>query len=271
MGRAAGDGSHYTWVLRDLSTGKYDQSCTIALPSVTTIIGKILAKPALIGWTYRETRDAISGTVSTLLEAESEHPTIRDDLLDLLSDPEMLEEYLKENGLRPEDQTKTAQARGKAAHATLERLANIALSDDDAAADALASRLLEKRTSTPYDRASAAWWVDRQPSVVATEARLMSLTWRYAGSTDLVWRDNDGNLVLTDLKSRKAGQPSWESDHIQVAAYAIAWEEMGNPPIDRETVLVVREDGTWDEYESAVDNRGIFLDLLSAWQKMQRR
>ena len=271
MGRAAGDGSHYTWVLRDLSSGKYDQSSTISLPSVTTIIGRVLAKPALIPWTYRETRDAISGLVHLLMIDANNGEYTEHDVLELLADADELEAYLKENKLRPEDQKTAAQNRGKAAHSMLEELGLLALENDDAAADALAQRILEKTTYTQFDKATASWWVDREPRVVASEHRLLSLTHRYAGSTDLIWRDRDDALVLTDLKSRRAGQPAWESDHIQVGGYSIAWEEMGNPPIDRETVLVVREDGTWDEYESTVDNRGVFLSLLDVYAKLTRR
>lgn len=269
MGRAAGDGKYYTFVLRDLSTGRYDQGCTISFPSVTTIIGRVLAKPALIPWTYRETRDAISGLVSVLLSADREaHPDIESDILDLLSDPDMLEEYMKENGLRPEDQKLEAADRGKKAHTALEDLATIALKEDSSAADALAGRLLEKPGTTPFDRATAAWWLDREPEVIATEARLFSLHHGFAGSADLVWRDRDGYVVMTDLKSRRASQPAWESDHIQVGAYSIAWEERTEQEVERETVLVVREDGTWDEYESRVDNRQVFLDLNAAYKEL---
>lgn len=272
MGRAAGNGGHYTYVLRDLSTGKYDLSNTIDLPSVTTIIGKVLSKPAIIGWTYRETRDAISGLVQVLLSADREaHPDIEADILELLSEPEMLEEYLKENRLRPEDQKHEAADRGKKAHTALEDLAKLAINEDAAASDRMAGRILEKQRSTPFDRATASWWLDRSPEVVATEARLKSLKHMFAGSADLVWRDGDGNMVMSDLKSRKEGQPAWESDHIQVGAYSLAWEEQTGQAIDIETVLVVRADGTWDEYESKLDNRAIFLDLLSAFNGLTRR
>lgn len=268
MGRAAGDGSHYTWVLRDLSTGKYDNSCTISLPSVTTIISKVLAKPQLVPWTYRETRDAISGLVNLFI---STYPNDLDELIDVLADSDMLEAYLKENKLRPEDQTRDAQDRGKKAHSMLERMGELALSDDDSAADALAARILEKDTYTPFDKASAGWWLDRKPSVVASEERLMSLRYQYAGSTDLIWRDSDGALVVSDLKSRKAHLDAYDSDHIQAAAYAIAFEEMTGQVVDRETAIIVRDDGTWDEYVPAFDARATWLSILDTYNNMQRR
>ena len=101
--------------------------------------------------------------------------------------------------------------------------------------------------------------------------RLLSLEHQFAGSTDLIWRNNDGDLVVTDLKSRKAGLDAYESDHIQVGAYSIAYEEMTGQYVDKETVLVVRGDGTWDEYQSNLDNRAIFLSLVSVYNNLKGR
>ena len=271
MGRAAGDGSHYTFVLRNLSTGKYDSSATISLPSVTSVIGRVLAKPALIPWTYRETRDAISGMVAVHLASSGGHPDTVDDLLDVLADSDALEAYLASNQLRPQDQKDEAAVRGRKAHGALEKMAELALEQDGTAADALANRILDKPQSTPFDRASASWWLDREPEVVATETFLWSLQHGFAGTVDLVWRDNEGALTITDLKSRKAGQPAWESDHIQVGAYSLIWEEQTGEKADKQSVLVVRADGTWDEYVSNVDNEAVFLDLLSVYKELTRR
>lgn len=265
-GRAAGDSTHYTWVLRDLSTGKYDTTSTISLPSSTSVISRVLAKPQLPGWAYRTTLDSIAGVVQAFEGTEYEA-----DLIDTFGDAEMAAQYLKENALTPDDVTKIAQVRGKLAHKALEDLADVALRGDDAAADAYASRILDKDTSTPFDKATASWWVDRQPSIMASEMRMHSLEYGYAGTVDLIWRDEEGRVTITDLKSRRAGLTSYESDHIQVGSYSIMYEEMNPVTVECETVLVVRDDGTWDEYTSDLDNRGIFLDLLSVYQALTRR
>jgi hypothetical protein len=269
MARAAGSGSHYSFVLRNLSTGRYDKNVTIDLPSVTTIIGETLAKPMLVGWAYRTTRDNISGMVDVLVSNQLSEDN--DALIDLLRDADMLEEYLKDNKLRPDDLKNIAADRGTAAHDFLERLALAALRGDSGDADAIASRLLAQENAAPTQRAVAGWWLERQPSVVMSEALLISLDEQFAGTVDLVWNDFEDNLVITDLKSRKTGGAVYESDHIQCGAYTIAWEERDRRLVDRTTVLVVREDGSWIEEEPTFDATGVFLDLLSAYRKLNRR
>lgn len=267
MARAAGNDSHYTFVLKNVVTGKYDNSCTIRLPSVTTIIGEVLAKPMLVGWAYRFTRDAVAGTLNVLTEAG----VPPEEILDTFMDGDALELYLKENQLRPEDFKAEAADRGTVAHNLLERLATAYVEADEVAAERIAQRIIENPESSGWNRAVAGWWLDRSPRVVESETKLMSLAHQYIGTVDLIWTDWDGNLTLTDLKSRKAGATPYDSDHIQCGAYVEAYEETSGRVVDRTTVLVVREDGSWVEEETHLDARGIFLDLLSAYKKLKVR
>jgi hypothetical protein len=268
MARAAGNDSHYTFVLKNVVTGKYDNSCVIRLPSVTTIIGEVLAKPMLVGWAYRFTRDAIAGTVNILHNEMGVDPDL---ILDTLSDGDNLEEYLKENQLRPDDFKSEAADRGTVAHDLLERIAGAYLEADEVAAERIAQRVLADPKSPGWNRAVAGWWLDRSPSVVESETKLLSLQHGFIGTVDLIWEDWDGNLTVTDLKSRKEGAVPYESDHIQCGAYVEAYEETTGRVVDRTTVLVVRADGSWVEETSDLDNRGIFLDLLSAYKKLKVR
>ena len=65
--------STYEFVLRG-GNGRYDQDTTIVLPSVTTIVSAVLAKPQLVPWAYATTLDSLTGLVTQALAAE---PSIR--------------------------------------------------------------------------------------------------------------------------------------------------------------------------------------------------
>ncbi len=265
--RVAGDKPYYTFVLRNENTGRYVKDVTIQLPSVTTIISKTLAKPALMPWTYRTTRDYIAGTFQTLLQSKVWVGTDLLELLETFSDADMLEEYLKENRLRPEDTTKDASTRGNEGHATLEELGRLSLYEDEVALKA-ASKILADARASDVDKGIAGWWLDRQPHVVESESVLYSLKHGFVGSVDLIWRDLQDRLVVTDLKTRGVDKGIYESDHIQCGAYAIAFEEMRNEPVAFTTVLVVREDGSWIEEASPLPE-DTFLHVLSLYNALK--
>ena len=266
MPRVAGNKSYYTFVLRNENTGRYDQNVKIELDSVTSIIKSTLAAPQLVGWAYRTTRDNISGMVSVLQEDES-RPLHDEALLDTLSDADMLDEYLKENKLRPDDVRDAAAERGSTEHGFLERLGAAGL-ETEGAAQQLAQDCLNSDVTNDFSKGIAGWWLDRNPRVVASEIVLVSLTHRFCGSVDLVWLDDDGNLVVTDLKTRGAGKGAYSSDHIQVGAYALAYEEMVGRDVQRTTVLVVREDGTWLEEETTIP-RQTCIDIANVYRALK--
>ena len=270
--RAAGSKSYYTFVLRNENTGRYDQNVKIELDSVTSIIKSTLAAPQLVPWAYRVTRDNISGLTSVFVDAAKELGNDEwerqvDMLLDTLSDADMLDEYLKENRLRPDDVRDDAATRGSTEHGFLERLGAAGL-ETEGAAQQLAQDCLNSDTTNDFSKGIAGWWLDRNPRVVASEIVLVSLTHRFCGSVDLVWLDDDGNLVVTDLKTRGAGKGAYSSDHIQVGAYALAYEEMVGRDVQRTTVLVVREDGTWLEEETTIP-RQTFIDIANVYRALK--
>src|SRR5574341_537813 len=120
--RAAGDKGHYTFSLRDENTGRHTSQVQIKLPSVTTVIGRVLAKPELVRWAYRETRDVLV-SLAAMVEAGELDVS---DFIDTMSDPDMAEEWLKANELRPEDSKSAASKRGHEKHAYFERLGQAA-------------------------------------------------------------------------------------------------------------------------------------------------
>jgi len=267
--RAAGNSSHYEFVLHRAS-GSYDKDTVIRLPSVTSIIGSVLSKP-LDNWTYGTTVDNISGLVTTLFDGDevgTYSPARMADLIDTLSDADMLREYLKENRLRPEDVANDASTRGTREHDMLEHLAKAYLESDEVAAEQIARRTLDRDSSSPWAKGIAGWWLEEYPRVMESETVVYSLALGCAGTVDLIRHGSFDQPIVCDLKTRSAGKGAYRSDFVQVEAYATMYEEMTGLSVGKAEVLVVREDGTWDVYQSPLP-RGVFREVKTVYDTLK--
>lgn len=260
MGRAAGNGSHYTFRLFDESTGKYDPDVELKLPSVTTVIGAVLAKPQLVGWAYRQTLDAVAGMVTVLKDRDEDE---QEALCELLSDASIMDEYFKENKLRPDDVKYEASRRGIRVHSYLEKLATMPFEEG------IRTATENMNIRDGYARAISNWWVAWHPKVVASEVKLPSFKHGFMGTADLVWYDHLGLLHCTDLKSRKADSAIYDSDCIQGGAYKIAYEEMYGETVDAVDVLLARDDGSVLFEPSPLYAPDVFLMLLSIYKNLK--
>lgn len=250
-------------------------------PRVTTVCD-IIGKPAIADWSYRHTRDVISGVVSVLTEAQASAY----DILELLRDADDLEEYLKANQLRPNDIKEAAGAVGTEKHKLFQLLGEAALSHTEDADITIATQRLD--SADGYERAIADWWLATRPKVVASELTLVSFRHQFAGTTDLVHTESNGTVTITDLKNRKADEPCavnhkteeaaercharggpYETDHVQTGGYEIAWLEERGIPVLRRTVLIAQPDGRWRERESTIPS-STFLDALALYNKLRR-
>lgn len=259
MARAAGNNPGYTFVLRNDNTGRYIHDVQIVLPSSTTIIKRTLAAPQLVPWAYRTTRDNIAGLVNYLVNVMN---VSADDVVDCLSDADWLEEYLKENGLRPDDVRDERADEGTREHETLERLAS--LDHDDSMS--LAARLVD--STNPREVAISSWWLAVEPHVVAAERVLPCPQHGFCGTADLVWYDGMVKVV-TDLKTRRAGLFDYTSDQYQVDSYRTAYNLLHpDAPAERGSVLLAFDDGTYDEAEVILPP-GSFLELKAVDDKIQ--
>ena len=256
MPRVAGDKPHYTFVLRNERTGRYVTDCTIELDSVTTIIGRTVAKPMLYEWYYRTTRDTIAGTIALLAEGIEGLECTPEEIIEEFGDGDALEEYLKANGLRPRDYVERRGAEGNDKHEFFERLCKAGFEDLEAA-DNLARRHIEDPDG--FVRGIAGWWLQEQPDdILAVEQVLPNLAHGYCGSVDLVRRSK-----TTDLKTRKDGSTSYRSDHLQSDGYWLTWNaNHPEAPSTGRSVLVVRPDGSFDEYDTTLPE-GSFLHVLA--------
>jgi hypothetical protein len=274
-GRKAGNDKNYEFRLFNKGNGEIESSIKLEFPSVTTIIGDILMKKQLLRWEARTATQLVSGALSQLDPATLFVPD-EDGFCpwDYLIDDECLTQWLDEQDLNTRAIAREAAQRGRDAHSYLETAADVFLRGaDDADAKEGHAQVEEFFASNPpanpFEEAIAHWWRNRLPVIVSSEQVLVSKRHDYAGTCDLFWLD-DGALTVTDLKTRKAGNGSYDSDHIQTGAYAIAYEEMTGAKVEARTVLLAQDDGTWDEPESWIDPT-VFLHLRAVYAALEER
>lgn len=86
----------------------------------------------------------------------------------------------------------------------------------------------------PFADAYAEWFQQHVAEVVAAERVVYSARLGYAGTLDLLARLHDGRLALCDIKTGKSVDGL---ARLQLAAYACALEEQGEPPVDTRLVV----------------------------------
>lgn len=187
-------------------------------PSVTTILGQTVPKPALVGWAARSTAEWAWDH-----RAEWTDITDRDAAVDLLK------------GAPFRDRDKAADV-GTAVHAYAERIARgEAVADVDPAV-------------SPFIPHYAAFVRDWRPQYVETEATVFSDDLGYAGTLDAI-AVIDGKTFLLDTKTSRSGV--FAEVALQLAAYSTA-DFIGRadgrtadplPELHRFAVLHLRPDG----------------------------
>lgn len=252
------------------------QGTDYSLPSVTSVIGKVLAKPELIGWTYRQTLESLA----QLFEA------VEDFDYTLLTDPDVLDQWLMVNRFRPEDLAAEAAERGRDAHRLLNYLAmtQLEFGAQDADDEAVHWSTRDYPEGKFWEAGVAEWWLERQPRVLATEQRVFKVVdgKGYAGTLDLMYETDNGLVVTLDLKTRKEQErwysvrkedwvtpepPVYTSDEIQVEAYRAAYnwqveQGLATSYSGVSRVLAVSGDGGYVEKNSTPQ---VFDDLLSIY------
>lgn len=114
---------------------------------------------------------------------------------------------------------------------------------------------------------------DNIKKVIFTERFLFSEKYRFAGTSDFCYLDNDNKRVLVDYKSASGPRDKETIDKYkcQVAAYSIAFEEFYGKPIDRGEIWLSYN----DDYEifsldgnEMMDRKKEFLDLTEEYLSM---
>lgn len=218
--RLAGSGTHYTLALLDQ---KGNPKATYEFPSVTHILDSVVAKPRLTQWMYKQ---AILGTSELLSKYGTALPT----------DPKSLHQLMRDNKLDPTAVRDKAGLHGDELHELVEQLA--------------ATGGVPENDDT---RGLLSWWQNRgltPAHILASEVAVVSFKHGYAGTIDLVYRHPvTGKLVMTDIKT---GNYIYHTHYLQGEAYKIAWEEAGNPPVEKVSIVHLHDKETdgWGEYVS---------------------
>lgn len=248
----AGNDSVYRWIPQ-AHDGRILDTPAITLSRVTTIIGETLAKPQLLNWYYSTVVD----NLESLFDVFKDMPKAR-----IMEAATNLDEWLEKNRLRPVDIRDERAEEGTDAHEWLHLLAQ---------GERGITWNMEGAPGSYYG-AIDDWWEKTKPDVIASETTLLSLQHGFAGSCDLVANLGPTPRVIIDLKTRRVGQGARDSDHLQLAAYRIAWNEMhpGAPCSPVSYVLAAFDDGTYQMIRST-GYEETFLNLLSVYNSLRRR
>lgn len=203
-------------------------------PSVTTIIGAMLAKPALIDWGYRKGVEAMADEMTS--RPPREPPP--------LDETEAFHDFMAEWTAAAAERAAAAKVHnrqrdaagdvGTTCHAMIESfLKNEAR--DKAADD------IEDQARIPYAK-WLRWYLDNDPTLIASETLMVDHDLGIGGTLDgvLIIRSV---VVLCDWKTSKR---AYDETVIQIGGYRHLWEKNGgrkiergmivNPPIDGELV-----------------------------------
>lgn len=249
MGRPAKEGGgHYEWVLRRYGAGPdplepvLDLSSVIVLPSVTTIIGDVVAKHALKNWAAKVTREGVAALFNEGKIESFDHE-------------KSLYGALKDAGWTPDQKRDERSAEGTAVH---EYLTTLARSDKAVA------------PSNLFETGILDWWLSFKPDPTAVDEVVWSLEHGFCGTLDLEAEvetpDGERRTYLIDLKSRKPGDrnTAYGSEHLQTAAY---WLARGADPNVGTAALIVNGDGNyaWHPGNPARDAQA-FLHVLEVFK-----
>jgi hypothetical protein len=103
----------------------------------------------------------------------------------------------------------------------------------------------------------ADFWKQTKPELIATEYHLFSDEHQYAGTTDIICRI-DGKLWLIDIKTSNSVHTSY---NLQLAAYAKAWNETHNEPVEGIAILWLKAN-TRGEKKDKVQGKGWELKII---------
>lgn len=121
-----------------------------------------------------------------------------------------------------------------------------------------------------YVQALAKWWIDHRPSPIWVEQLVASTEHRYAGKLDLIC-EIQGVPHLVDLKTSKR---VYETHHLQLAGYELAYTECGYEPLPTVcAVLRVGDDGEYEFVHSRADAQDwlAVCGLYEALKKVRRK
>jgi hypothetical protein len=98
----------------------------------------------------------------------------------------------------------------------------------------------------------ADFWNTHKPELIASEYHLFSDTHEYAGTTDIIVKLNN-QVWLLDIKTSNSLHTSYD---LQLAAYAVAWNETHNTLIERTGILWLKAATRGEGKKDAIQGKG---------------
>lgn len=221
------------------------------LPGVTTVLGT-LAKPALIQWAANMAVESLWGYAVD---------KNKDGKIDLKELEEGLE-LAKKAHVKKKDK---ASEQGTDVHALCEQYVKACIARGGNAGAAGAGDASSNEQLMKF----VTWAQDNKLVFHESEKRLYSPLHKFAGTVDFTCTMNDKRLV-GDIKTTSGIYDL--SPFLQVAAYRICLEEMGEPQYDGGVIIRLGKDGSFEEayrYDAG-DDMDTFLALLKVYKAMTK-
>ena len=109
----------------------------------------------------------------------------------------------------------------------------------------------------------ADFWNTYKPELIATEYHLFSDVHEYAGTADLVIKLFD-KVWLVDIKTSNSIHTSYD---LQLASYAMAWNETHNEPIEATAILWLKSSARSAGKKDKIQGKGWELREISDIEK----
>lgn len=194
---------------------------TETFDSVTTILNRVLNKPAITGWATRSCGEFVADNMGRLYGVWKE-------------DREALVEMVRQSPWKRRD---GAAERGSKVHAIAE-------------ARALGQTVIVPEALAGYVHGWEEWVAAFSPTFLAAEATCYSREHGYAGTFDLICETERTGRILLDYKTAKDVYPEAS---LQLTAYRGAefvgmpdGTEEPMPEVEGTYVLLLKADGEWD-------------------------
>jgi len=114
------------------------------------------------------------------------------------------------------------------------------------------------------------WWKESKYEVVELEKKIYSKKWNYAGTFDVIVKDDKENLVLIDFKT--SNHLSFDYN-LQVNAYKVAYEEETGLKIRKAMLVRLPKNESNLEIKFVPLTKDLFKSFIGAkfiWQEMKR-
>ena len=219
----------------------------VIVPSVTGICGKGVPKPQLINWMVYTPLNEFKKLIKEKLDNN------------LPIDNVELERIKKSASSKTTTVKEDAGMVGTVVHDLIERhLKGLSIAEQSDPKVVNCWNLFVK------------WWEKSGYEVVELEKKIYSSKWDYAGTLDLIVKDEKGSLVLIDIKTSNSISFDY---YLQLNAYKVAYEEETKQKIRKALIVRLPKKDSEIEFRDIPLTKDLFKAFIGAktiWQEMKK-